>query len=232
MKYLIYILSLILLPNSLCDSTFSSLLIDDPDFLLINKFPEYLKLINYTHIIISEDLQLCINKSDHISEEMKGSLSKKEVISLDSNLYYYPLFNNTQEHINARIKYCVLNNAFEPCPCNDTVIDVPIIAPVQSNKCLNNNDPYSLKAKQDTLQEVVLRRLAMNNDENCQKCNGKNLTECIISNLPENYWAIDDLQNYQVYSDDWKSLIQTIISDDSLKITECLTESLCSPLFE
>ena len=89
MKYLLYFLSLILLPHSLCDdNTFSSFLVDDPDFSLINKFPEYLKLINHTYIINSEDLQLCINKSEHISEDMKGELSLKQFFSLDPNLYY------------------------------------------------------------------------------------------------------------------------------------------------
>ena len=88
MKYLLYFLSLILLPHSLCDdNTFSSFLVDNPDFSLINQFPEYLKLINHT-IINSEDLQLCINKSEHISEEMKGELSLKQFFSLDPNLYY------------------------------------------------------------------------------------------------------------------------------------------------
>ena len=106
MKYLLYFLSLILLPHSLCDyNTFSSFLVDDLDFSLINKFPEYLKLINHTYIINSEDLQLCINKSEHISEEMKGELSLKQFFSLDPNLYYYSLFNIIYEHINARIKY-------------------------------------------------------------------------------------------------------------------------------
>ena len=234
MKYLLYFLSLILLPHSLCDyNTFSSFLVDDPDFSLINQFPEYLKLINHTYIINSEDLQLCINKSEHISEEMKGELSLKKFFSLDPNLYYYSRFNIIYEHINARIKYCVLNNAFEPCPCNDTSIDDPIfIKPVQENKCLENDPNKCVKLKEETPREVEFRRLATNNDGNCQKCNGKELTECLLNKLSEDNVYFNELLISIVYSDDWKSIIQNLINDESLTITDCLTESRCSPFFQ
>ena len=131
------------------------------------------------------------------------------------------------------IKYCVLNNAFEPCPCNNTSIDDPIvIEPLQENKCLENDPNKCLKPKEETPLAVEFRRLATNNDGNCQKCNGKELTECLLNKLSEDNVYFNELLISIVYSDYWKSIIQNLINDESLTITDCLAESRCSPFFQ
>ena len=50
--------------------------------------------------------------------------------------------------------------------------------------------------------------------------------------LSEDNVYFNELLISKVYSDDWKSIIQNLINDESLTITNCLTESRCSPFFQ
>ena len=100
-------------------SIYKEFLIDDPDFSLIDKYPEYLTLLK-TRIIINDKLRTCIKKSIHIGEDFKKKIDSTSVLELDKNLLYFNEASLSPEKkaINTRIKFCVLSGAFVPCDFN------------------------------------------------------------------------------------------------------------------
>ena len=122
MNYMIIFICFVLQINLLysAEAIYKEFLIDDPDFSLIDKYPEYLTLLK-TRIIINDKLRTCIKKSNNIGEDFKKKIDSTSVLELDENLLY---FNDTgfisleERAINTRIKFCVLSGAFVPCDCN------------------------------------------------------------------------------------------------------------------
>ena len=231
MNYVIICICFVLQINLLysAEAIYKEFLIDDPDFSLIDKYPEYLTLLK-TRIIINDKLRTCIKKSNNIGEDFKKKIDSTSVLELDENLLY---FNDTgfisleERAINTRIKFCVLSGAFVPCDCNtktSSSSSSPSPTPSSSSSsssssstsssgssessppgCKTNCKPILLTDDRSIVNVEVMRELAGENNP-CQTCDDENMTGCIIdylSNHQRKGYA-NDIDKSYCYSDTQK----------------------------
>lgn len=178
MKYLYNIICILLLATSLHCVLQSKqvMLVDDADLTKINDYPAYLTLINKISIPMTEELKSCINCSNNIDERTKNEISSKTTISITEDLLYYPAdITVTQQVVNTRIQFCVLNLVFIPCTC------------YMESKSTSSGGGRGEGVKQQkalALNEVIFddyRRLSDLND--CQICEDKGMVECVVNKL-------------------------------------------------
>lgn len=147
MNYVLFCICFVLQINLLysAETFYKEFLTDNPDFTLINKYPDYLTLVTKV-IKLNYKLRKCIKKSNNIGEDFKKKIDSITELELNENLLYYNNKNLTldQIRINTRIKFCVLSEAFVPCVYNPNTSSSSNSTSPLSLTPSNSSSPLSL----------------------------------------------------------------------------------------